>query len=99
MQATDLTPRGLELEVDIGNPSPLEERGDHKLGLHSNCWGEVRCIAAHVVALLEITYPCQPIKRGNIVAFNKASFNLTPLRWQQVYICRQYAKVFQRRMI
>ena len=66
MQATDLTPRGLELEVDIGNPSPLEERGDHKLGLHSNCWGEVRRIAAHVVALLEFTCPCQPIKGEEI---------------------------------
>ena len=60
MQATDLTPRGLELEVCLHDPSPLEERGGLKRGLHSNCWGEVRRTATHVFALLEFTYPCQP---------------------------------------
>ena len=62
MQTTDLTPRNLGLEVDIGNPSPPEERGDHKWGLHLNCWGEVRRTAAHIVAFLEFTYPRQPHK-------------------------------------
>ena len=60
MQATDLTPRGLELEVCLHGPSPPEERGGLKRGLHSNCWGEVRRIATHVVALLEITCRSQP---------------------------------------
>ena len=63
MQATDLTPRNLGLEVDIGNPSPLEERGDHKLGLHSNCWGEVWRTSAHNDALLEFTYLGQRSQR------------------------------------
>ena len=62
MQTTDLTPRCLGLEVCLHGPSPLEERGGLKRGLHSNCWGEVRRTATHIVALLEITYPCQPIK-------------------------------------
>ena len=52
MQTTDLTPRNPGLEVDIGNPSPLEERGDHKLGLHSNSWGEVGRTSAHIAAFL-----------------------------------------------
>ena len=64
MQATDLTPRGLELEVYLHGPSPPEERGGLKRGLHSNCWGEVRRTVAHVIAILEFTYPCQPSGRG-----------------------------------
>ena len=59
MQATDLTPRCPGLEVCLHGPSPPEERGGQKRGLHSNCWGEVSGTAAHIVALLEITYPSQ----------------------------------------
>ena len=60
MQTTNLTPRCLGLEVCLHSPSPLEERGCLKRGLHSNCWGEVWRIAVHIVVVLEITYPYQP---------------------------------------
>ena len=57
MQTTDLTPCRLGLEVCLHCLSPPEERGGQKRGTHSNCWGEVRRHAEHVVAFLEITYP------------------------------------------
>ena len=64
MQATDLTPRGLELEVCLHCPSPPEERGGLKRGLHSNCWGEVRRTAAHVHCNFKIYLPLSALDGG-----------------------------------
>ena len=55
MQATDLTPRGLELEVCLHGPSPPEERGGLKRGLHSNCWGEVGA-SIRITTFPQVTY-------------------------------------------
>ena len=57
MQTTDLTPCRPGLEVCLHGPSPLEERGGQKRGLHSNCWGEVWCHVEHIGALFRDYIP------------------------------------------
>ena len=68
MKNTDLTTCCLGHEVCLHGPSPFTERGGRKRGLHSNCWGEVWRIAAHIAAFLRLHTPISHRGRGEYAA-------------------------------